>query len=102
MKYSIRKILVLGLCLIAGLLVMVGCGSEQSKQEPKDLHLTYVKSPLNIPSIIEKQNGIMEKAFKEKNIGVTYSEITEGPSKQQRWNPAILILLPYWVVHLPF
>ena len=48
MKYSIRKILVLGLCLIAGLLVMVGCGSEQSKQELKDLHLTYVKSPLNI------------------------------------------------------
>jgi len=81
MKYSIRKILVLGLCLIAGLLVMVGCGSEQSKQEPKDLHLTYVKSPLNIPSIVEKQNGIMEKAFKEKNIGVTYSEITEGPKQ---------------------
>ena len=81
MKYSIRKILVLGLCLIAGLLVMVGCGSEQSKQESKDLHLTYVKSPLNIPSIVEKQNGIMEKAFKEKNIGVTYSEITEGPKQ---------------------
>lgn len=81
MKYSIRKILVLGLCLIAGLLVMVGCGSEQSKQEPKDLHLTYVKSPLNIPSIVEKQNGIIEKAFKEKNIGVTYSEITEGPKQ---------------------
>lgn len=81
MKYSIRKILVLGLCLIAGLLVMVGCGPEQSKQEPKDLHLTYVKSPLNIPSIVEKQNGIMEKIFKEKNIGVTYSEITEGPKQ---------------------
>ena len=70
MKYSIRKILTLCLCLITVLFVMAGCGSEQSKQEPKDLHLTYVKSPLNIPSIIEKQNGIMEKAFKEKNIGV--------------------------------
>lgn len=68
MKYSIRKILVLGLCLIAGLLVMVGCGSEQSKQELKDLHLTYVKSPLNIPSIVEKQNGIMEKWLSKKRI----------------------------------
>ena len=34
MKYSIRKILTLCLCLITGLFVMVGCGSEQSKQEP--------------------------------------------------------------------
>ena len=30
---------------------------------PKDLAVTYVKAPLNVPSILEKRLGLFDKAF---------------------------------------
>ncbi len=45
--------------------------------------VTYVKSPLNVPSIIEKNQGIFAQAFAEYGIGVDYSNLTTGPEQTQ-------------------
>lgn len=62
---------------------------RQKKKETKDtnkklsiekLNVTYVTSPLNVPSIVEKQNK-----FFEENLGVpvNYAEITSGADQTQ-------------------
>ena len=82
--------------LLAGLLalllfaVVAGCGSapatpsapaKTAAANPKSISLTYVKAPLNVPSIVEKKLGLFEKEFAKDKIAVQYPEITVG-SKQ--------------------
>lgn len=43
--------------------------------------VTYVTSPLNVPSITERQIGAFSDAFAESGIDVTYSELTTGPEQ---------------------
>ncbi len=67
-------------------LVLSGCGSDKvasEKKEAKPAHVraTYVKSPLNMPSIIEKQNKTFETLYKDAGIPFEYSTITEGPKQ---------------------
>ena len=58
MKFSKKKIfLTIG---AAVLLLMGGCGKEKKLDE---LNITYVKSPLNVPSILEKNLNIFDKEF---------------------------------------
>lgn len=45
--------------------------------------VTYVKSPLNVPSIVEKEKGIFTQAFAEYNLPVEYSNLTAGPEQTQ-------------------
>ena len=42
------------------------------------LVLTYVVSPLNVPSIIEKNQGIFAQSFEDMGISVEYAEINSG------------------------
>jgi sulfonate transport system substrate-binding protein len=79
----ISSLLVLGLVLLAA-----GCGAPAkpaapapAATSPKAISLTYVKAPLNIPSILEKKQAVFEKEFEKDKIAVQYSEITVG-SKQ--------------------
>ncbi|MBQ7486865.1 MAG: NrtA/SsuA/CpmA family ABC transporter substrate-binding protein [Clostridia bacterium] len=44
------------------------------------LTVTYVTSPLNVPSIVEKENGIFAKVL---GIPVDYAEITSGADQTQ-------------------
>ena len=82
--------------LLAGLLAILlfafaaGCGSapatpsapaKPAAANPKSISLTYVKAPLNVPSIVEKKLGLLEKEFAKDKIAVQYPEITVG-SKQ--------------------
>lgn len=57
---------------------------EQTEQAPKGdvdkITLTYVKSPLNVPSIVEKEKGIFTEAF---GLPVEYSNLTTGPEQTQ-------------------
>ncbi|WP_044482743.1 NrtA/SsuA/CpmA family ABC transporter substrate-binding protein, partial [Clostridioides difficile] len=48
-----------------------------------EINLTYVKSPLNVPSIIQKQDDLFGKEFKKDNIKVNFHEITTGPEQTQ-------------------
>ena len=45
--------------------------------------MTYVTSPLNIPSIVDKENKMFENAFAKDGIAVEYAEITSGADQTQ-------------------
>lgn len=71
---------ILALILICSL-TLTGCG----KTAPvKDLVVTYVTSPLNVPSIVEQNHSIFQETMKEAGVEtVTYSEITSGADQTQ-------------------
>ena len=43
------------------------------------INISYVKLPLNVPSIVEKKLELFEKEFGKDRITVTFPEIIEGP-----------------------
>ncbi len=45
------------------------------------LTMTYVTSPLNVPSIAGKRLGTFEDAFGDAGVGVSYAELTTGPEQ---------------------
>ena len=49
----------------------------------KDIAVTYVKSPLNVPSIVERNKEFLSKGFSEYNLPVVYSDLTTGPEQTQ-------------------
>ena len=59
----------------ASLLCLVANASELDK-----IGMTYVKSPLNVPSIVDKFKGFYAKSF---GMPVEYSEITSGAKQTQ-------------------
>ena len=93
MNVQTRKI---GWILLLVLLVMAvaGCGGNtptaqqekapaKSPDKPKEINITYVKAPLNIPSILEKQQKIFEQEFGKEGIAVNMPEITVGPKQTE-------------------
>jgi sulfonate transport system substrate-binding protein len=73
--------------VIAGLMIATlfnGCTSTQNsetkskKDVPKSISISYVKAPLNVPSIVEKREKLFENEFSKDKIKITYPEITEG------------------------
>ena len=76
--------------IISGALIitsMVGCSSvgNSKKSDLSELVITHVKSPLNVPSIVQKNNNIIEEEFKNngKEVTVKYAEITSGADQTQ-------------------
>ncbi|MBP2626662.1 MAG: transporter substrate-binding protein [Firmicutes bacterium] len=82
MMVKIGKIFVLGLLLT---MLAVGCGGPKSTEKQAvptkvdAINISYVKLPLNVPSIVEKKVGLFEKEFGKDNIKVTFPEIIQGP-----------------------
>lgn len=83
--------LVVALALAAAL---AGCTADDGAQTPDlagatvteapsidEVAVTYVTSPLNVPSITERRIGAFSDAFAEAGIDVTYSELTTGPEQ---------------------
>lgn len=71
---------VLALTMIVG--VMTGCTSKKEDlSDLKEINVTYVKAPLNVPSILQKNNELFAKEFSEDNIEVKFHEITSGPDQ---------------------
>ncbi|MFN1843719.1 NrtA/SsuA/CpmA family ABC transporter substrate-binding protein [Clostridioides difficile] len=56
---------------------------KNNGEKLSEINLTYVKSPLNVPSIIQKQDDLFGKEFKKDNIKVNFHEITTGPEQTQ-------------------
>lgn len=56
---------------------------KNDSENLSEINLTYVKSPLNVPSIIQKQDDLFGKEFKKNNIKVNFHEITTGPEQTQ-------------------
>ena len=70
----------LALILICSL-TFAGCGKKAAVE---DLVVTYVTSPLNVPSIVEKNHSIFADTMKDVGVkSVSYSEITSGADQTQ-------------------
>ena len=73
---------VCAVCLAAGLLLsaLAGCAGKPGAGEytVDTVTVTYVKSPLNVPSIVEKAQGSLAAAYEEMGLGFAYSELTSG------------------------
>ena len=70
----------LALTMMAG--VITGCTSKKEDlSELKEINVTYVKAPLNVPSILQKNDELFSKEFSEDNIEVNFHEITSGPDQ---------------------
>lgn len=75
-------------CMLLIIASLTGCAStqgskdyknkQQSVEKVKNINISYVKAPLNVPSIIEKKKSLFENEFSKDDIKVTFPEITEG------------------------
>ena len=72
----LKKIMVL---VSMSLLLLVGACGKDKKVE--NINLTYVKSPLNIPSILEKNLKMFDKEFEKDGIKINFYELTTGPEQ---------------------
>lgn len=57
--------------------------SDSSESGLERLVLTYVTSPLNVPTIIEKNKGMFGERFSDMGISVEYAEINSGADQTQ-------------------
>ena len=64
--------------LIGMVFLLVSCGEKKKGEE---INLTYVKAPLNVPSILEKNLKIFDKEFEKDGIKVKFHELTTGPEQ---------------------
>lgn len=69
------------LAMVAAL--AVGTLSPVLAADPEALRATYVTAPFNVPSIIEKHEGILEEAFGAKGIRIERLEITSGAKQTE-------------------
>ncbi|MEG1345424.1 MAG: NrtA/SsuA/CpmA family ABC transporter substrate-binding protein [Acidaminococcaceae bacterium] len=85
MKKLLGLLTITTLCLLT-LASTTGCGSQEKKAAtapPQVVNITYVKSPLNIPSIIDKNINTVSKAFAKTNTKVNFPEINSGAKQTE-------------------
>ncbi|PBI40573.1 ABC transporter substrate-binding protein [Clostridioides difficile] len=80
---KLKKLLIGITILTLATASLAGCAKENNGEKLSEINLTYVKSPLNVPSIIQKQDDLFGKEFKKDNIKVNFHEITTGPEQTQ-------------------
>lgn len=68
--------------LLLYVIFILSC-KNKSDFSVKQIVLTYVKSPLNVPSMVEKDRLIFSNAFSKYKLPVVYSELTTGPEQTQ-------------------
>ncbi|AHM55728.1 ABC transporter, substrate-binding protein, a liphatic sulfonates family [Peptoclostridium acidaminophilum DSM 3953] len=74
--------------LLSVMLVFSGCapkdaGTSTETGNIEKINISYVKLPLNMPSIVEKEKNMFEEEFGKDGIEVTFPEITEGSKMTQ-------------------
>lgn len=67
--------------MVSIILALGACGKEKFTVDK--IGITYVKAPLNVPSIVEKKKDIFQKEFREYKLPVEYSNLTAGPEQIQ-------------------
>lgn len=70
----VKKLIV----LISMVFLLISCGEKKKVEE---INLTYVKAPLNVPSILEKNLKMFDKEFEKDGIKVNFYELTTGPEQ---------------------
>lgn len=80
---KLKKLLIGITILTLATASLAGCAKKNNGEKLSEINLTYVKSTLNVPSIIQKQDDLFGKEFKKDNIKVNFHEITTGPEQTQ-------------------
>lgn len=80
MKRKIMSLLLVVCIATAGL---TACGKSETEELPDKLTFTYVTAPLNIPSIVEREQGIFADELDDLGIKVEYAELTSGADQTQ-------------------
>ena len=75
-----KKLLCLILCAVIAVSVFA---SGKKEEQLKEINISYVRSPFNLPLIIMKEKGMAEKTFGERGIKVNYYEITSGAKQSE-------------------
>ena len=83
-----QKLLALLLACITVTACLAGCGGSKAPEKKaaaplKELKVTYVKQPLNIPSIVDKANQTIVKGFEKDGTKVTVPEISSGAKQTE-------------------
>ncbi|MCC7046620.1 MAG: NrtA/SsuA/CpmA family ABC transporter substrate-binding protein [Alphaproteobacteria bacterium] len=68
--------------LAAGL-ALIAARPSLAQTAPKSIRVTYVTAPFNVPTIVARKRGILDKAFQAQGIQVEYPEITSGAQQIQ-------------------
>lgn len=80
MQNKLFNYLIIGSLIILLLLTTV---NGVIAKEIEEINISYVKLPLNVPSIIEKKQQLFEKEFNPDGIEVNFPEITQGSKMTQ-------------------
>ena len=78
-----KRLIGMAMAAVLAMTALTGCGTAGDTSSLDSLTFTYVTSPLNLPSIVEKEKGIFTKAFADDGIEVKYAEITSGADQTQ-------------------
>jgi sulfonate transport system substrate-binding protein len=85
-----NKLIALLLTLFTLSAILAGCGGSAPKAPEKkavaplkEIKITYVKAPLNIPSIVDKNNQTIAKGFEKDGTKVSFPEITSGAKQTE-------------------
>ena len=78
-----KRLAALALCAVMAFMLAACAGKSNSEAGEGSytvdtVSITYVKSPLNVPSIVEKQQHLFEKAYEEMGLKFAYSDLTSG------------------------
>lgn len=74
------KKLVAGMLALLMMIFAVGCNG---RQYPEKVVVTCVKAPLNVPTMVEKEEGVFQRMFAEYGVAVEYANITNGSEQTQ-------------------
>jgi sulfonate transport system substrate-binding protein len=70
--------------LVTSILLAAGATATAAEStQPAKMRITYVKLPLNVPSIVVKHLGLMEEEFEPDGIAIERPEITSGGKQTQ-------------------
>jgi sulfonate transport system substrate-binding protein len=56
-------------------------GDRAAAKDLKEIKLTYVQAPLNVPSIVERKLGVLSSLYEKYGIAVQYANLTSGPQQ---------------------
>lgn len=76
-----KKMIALVMILMLLFTALTGCAPAMDKSTRpgvEKINISYVKLPLNMPSIVEKNNKLFEDEFNKDGIEVVFPEITQG------------------------
>ena len=71
-----KKLSLLLSTLVLSMAILAGCSQGTRVDQ---INISYVKLPLNVPSIVEKQKNMFEEEFGKDDMKIAYSDITAGP-----------------------